>query len=78
MKIEKTEYAGWPSGYRISNREVEVIVTSDIGPRIIRPMTTLAPGETVSHTERRNAHRGATFAQWADELDRVVAPPVRP
>ena len=36
VKIEKTNYKGWPNCYRISNGEVEVIVTSDIGPRIMR------------------------------------------
>jgi hypothetical protein len=36
VKIEKTNYKGWPNSYRISNGEVEVIITSDIGPRIMR------------------------------------------
>jgi hypothetical protein len=34
--IEKLAYQGWPNCYRISNDEVELIVTSDIGPRIMR------------------------------------------
>jgi hypothetical protein len=34
--VEKTAYKGWPNCYRIVNGEVEVVVTSDIGPRIIR------------------------------------------
>jgi hypothetical protein len=36
VKIEKTNYKGWPNCYRISNGEVELIVTGDIGPRIMR------------------------------------------
>ena len=36
VKIEKTAWSGWPNCYRISNGEVELIVTSDIGPRIMR------------------------------------------
>src|SRR5580700_3687352 len=36
VKIEKTDYQGWPNSYRISNGEVEIIITSDIGPRIMR------------------------------------------
>ncbi len=36
MTVEKIEYAGWPNCYRISNGEVELVVTSDVGPRIIR------------------------------------------
>ena len=36
VKIEKTQYRGWPNCYRISNGEVELIATTDVGPRIIR------------------------------------------
>lgn len=36
VKIEKTEYAGWPNCYRIGNGEVELIVTTDVGPRVMR------------------------------------------
>ena len=36
VRVEKTEYAGWKNCYRVSNGEVELIVTADVGPRIIR------------------------------------------
>ena len=36
MTIEKIEYKGWPNSYRVSNGEVEAVVTGDVGPRIIR------------------------------------------
>ena len=36
VKIEKTAYGGWPNCYRLSNGDVEVIATTDVGPRIIR------------------------------------------
>jgi hypothetical protein len=36
VKIEKTEYAGWPNCYRIGNGDVELVVTTDVGPRVIR------------------------------------------
>jgi hypothetical protein len=36
VKVEKISYAGWPTCYRVSNGEVEVVVTGDVGPRIIR------------------------------------------
>lgn len=35
VKIEKTAWNGWPNCYRISNGEVELIVTSDVGPRVM-------------------------------------------
>lgn len=36
VKIDKIAYKGWPNCYRISNGDVELIVTADVGPRIIR------------------------------------------
>ena len=36
IAIEKVPYGGWPNCYRVTNGEVELIVTSDIGPRIMR------------------------------------------
>jgi hypothetical protein len=36
VKIEKINYRGWPNSYRMTNGEVELVVTGDIGPRIIR------------------------------------------
>jgi len=36
VKVEKTEYKGWPNCYRVTNGEIELIVTGDVGPRIIR------------------------------------------
>ena len=36
VKIEKIPWGGWPNCYRISNHEIDLIVTSDVGPRIMR------------------------------------------
>ena len=36
VTISKTPYGGWANCYRLTNGEVEVIVTTDIGPRVIR------------------------------------------
>ena len=36
VKIEKTQYRGWPNCYRITNGEVDLVVTTDVGPRVIR------------------------------------------
>src|SRR5260370_24281136 len=36
VKVEKIEYKGWRNSYRVSNGEVELVVTSDVGPRGIR------------------------------------------
>lgn len=34
--IEKVAYAGWPNCIRLRNEKVELIATTDVGPRIIR------------------------------------------
>lgn len=34
--IEKLSYAGWPSCYRLTDGRVELVTTSDVGPRIVR------------------------------------------
>ena len=36
VKVDKTEYKGWSNCYRVSNGEIELIVTGDVGPRVIR------------------------------------------
>ena len=36
VKMEKTAYGGWPNCYRLTNGTLELIVTTDVGPRIIR------------------------------------------
>ncbi len=33
---DKINYGGWPNCIRLCNEEIELIVTTDIGPRIIR------------------------------------------
>lgn len=34
--VEKVSYGGWPNCFRIANEDVELIVTTDVGPRVIR------------------------------------------
>jgi hypothetical protein len=34
--MERIEYKGWPNCYRIANDIAELIVTADVGPRVIR------------------------------------------
>jgi hypothetical protein len=36
VHVEKTGYKGWNNCYKVANGEVELIVTGDVGPRIIR------------------------------------------
>jgi hypothetical protein len=36
MSIERRDYAGWPDSWWLGNGEVELVVPSQIGPRVIR------------------------------------------
>lgn len=36
MQIEQIEYKGWPNCWRMSNGEVELVITGDVGPRILQ------------------------------------------
>ena len=36
MIIENIEYNGWKNNIRMANKEIEIIVTQDVGPRILR------------------------------------------
>jgi hypothetical protein len=36
LTIEKQNFKGWPNSWLVSNGEVELVVTGDIGPRIMR------------------------------------------
>lgn len=36
LVIETIEYGGWPNCIRVSNGEIEIVATTDVGPRIIR------------------------------------------
>ncbi len=34
--MQKTAYAGWPNCLKLSNGEIDLVATTDVGPRIIR------------------------------------------
>ena len=36
VKMEKLSYGGWPNCVKLSNGEIELVATTDVGPRIIR------------------------------------------
>ena len=36
MMFEKVHYGGWENCYRLANEEIDLIITGDVGPRIIR------------------------------------------
>lgn len=36
VEMKKVEYAGWPNCIQLSNGQIELVATTDVGPRIIR------------------------------------------
>ena len=36
VKMEKVSYGGWPNCIRLTNGQIEIIATTDVGPRVIR------------------------------------------
>ncbi|HTS61873.1 MAG TPA: hypothetical protein VMH28_07600 [Candidatus Acidoferrales bacterium] len=36
VTIERQNYKGWPNSWRMTNGEVDLVVTGDIGPRVMR------------------------------------------
>ena len=34
--MEKIKYAGWENCYRLDNGRIELVITGDVGPRVIR------------------------------------------
>ena len=36
IDVKKVSYGGWPNCFRIRNALVDLVVTTDVGPRVIR------------------------------------------
>lgn len=51
VEISKVEWGGWPNCWRVANGEVEVIVTADVGPRLIRYAYLNGPNAFFENTE---------------------------
>ncbi len=61
MNIEKIEYHGWPNCYRLSNPIVELLVTTDVGPRIIRYAFLGEANEFKEYTEEAGITGGQEY-----------------
>lgn len=53
--IEKAAFAGWPNCYRVTDGRMELIVTSDAGPRIVR--LGLVGGENLFRLQQEQVDR---------------------
>ena len=74
--VKRYQAEGDPTSYPDFGCSFETFTNADILElETLGPLTTLAPGESVSHTERWSAHRNVQLTAWDDdELDRVLLP----
>ncbi|MCX6628671.1 MAG: hypothetical protein NTW28_13705 [Candidatus Solibacter sp.] len=74
--VKRYEAVASPAAYPDFGCTFETFTNADILElETLGPLTTLAPGESVSHTERWTAHRDVRLSAWTDEeLDAVVLP----
>ena len=74
--VKRYEAIAGPADYPDFGCTFETFTNADILElETLGPLTKLAPGQSVSHTERWSAHRNITLTTWTDEeLDSVVLP----
>jgi hypothetical protein len=76
--VKRYDAAAPPAAYPDFGCSYETFTNADILElETLGPLTRLAPGESVNHTERWSLHRGVHIDSWSDEdLDRVLGPVV--
>jgi hypothetical protein len=74
--VKRYEAVAAPAEYPDFGCTFETFTNADILElETLGPLTTLGPGQSVSHTERWSAHRNVNLTSWTDEeLDSVVLP----
>ena len=74
--VKRYEAVAAPADYPDFGCTFETFTNADILElETLGPLTTLGPGQSVSHTERWSAHRNVNLTSWTDEeLDSVVLP----
>lgn len=74
--VKRVTAEGTPTRYPDFGCSFETFTNAEILElETLGPLTRLRPGETVTHTEHWNLHRGVAVSEWTDaELDRVLLP----
>jgi hypothetical protein len=74
--LKRYQAVAEPAAYPDFGCTFETFTNADILElETLGPLTSLAPGQTISHTERWSAHRGVKLTTWSDEeLDQLVLP----
>lgn len=61
MQIQKVSYEGWPHNLSISNAHVELVITLDVGPRVIAYRTPRGHNVFKNYTEQMG---GSGESEW--------------
>lgn len=75
--MEKVNFGGWENCYRITHDDIEIIVTSDVGPRIIRFGAVGGENELKEFSDQLGTKGGNTWRSygghrlWAAPEDKV-------
>jgi hypothetical protein len=74
--VKRYEATADPAAYPDMGCSFEIFTNNAILElETLGPLVTLAPGQSISHTERWSAHLGVHVTTWSDEeLDRVIVP----
>jgi hypothetical protein len=61
MDMEKISYAGWPNCIRLDNGTVELVATTDVGPRLIRYGLVGGPNVLKEYAEQHGQRGGDSW-----------------
>ncbi len=82
MKTSLVEYRGWKNCIRIANQEIELIATTDVGPRIIRFGFIGGENEFVEYTDQVGKNFDHEYKSYgghrlwiAPEVEGITNPP---
>ncbi|MGE5528430.1 MAG: hypothetical protein ACM3X6_04730 [Patescibacteria group bacterium] len=64
VKVEKVAYGGWQNCYRVANGRLELIVTADVGPRVIRLGFAGGPNEFCEFPEYLGRTGGSEWVNY--------------
>ena len=64
QSLSYSTYAGWPHCLRLTNPEIELIATTDVGPRIIRFGFIGGPNEFIEYPEQQGVIESSTYRSY--------------
>lgn len=86
IDVERTAYGGWKECLRIRNRQIEAVITAEVGPRVIRFGFINGPNEFVEYPDQMGRTGGAEYRSYGghrlwvapEDRSRTYVPDNRP